>query len=244
MSGALSLRRRILLLFLYGIGTSFYLLFGGTVMWRLERQGEVDGLKDQAQVLVDFQAKFNISDEELMVLEDQGICTFPDHKDPHWSYTGSVFFALTVITTIGYGETAPQTWGGQLFCFFYSIPGISIAGLWLQNMAGLLADIIIGIVQRLHNRIRRPPQLILNPSDCATAYDRYRDPGTDCVSERGLQLFLQDMTRQKCDPKVLTHVLKCVDTERRGQLDREKAMTAISIWYRLDSRAAKSASLR
>eukprot|EP00756_Hemistasia_phaeocysticola_P054088 Hpha_TRINITY_DN30034_c0_g1::TRINITY_DN30034_c0_g1_i1::g.21635::m.21635 len=235
MSDYISLRRRILLLFLYGWGTAFYLLFGGTVMWKLERSGEVSNLEYQAQQLEMFEKKYGLSRNDTTFLEEIGVCSFPDHQDPHWSYTGSVFFALTVITTIGYGETAPRTWGGQLFCFFYSIPGISIAGLWLQNMAGLLAEIISGIVQRIDHKIRQPPLIIPNASDCATAYDRYRDPGTDCVSEKGLQLFLQDMTRQRCQPRVMSHVLRCVDTDRKGMLNKEQAMTAISIWYQVNA---------
>jgi len=37
----ISLRRRFYLLMSYGIGTAIYLILGGTVMWKLERPGEV-----------------------------------------------------------------------------------------------------------------------------------------------------------------------------------------------------------
>jgi hypothetical protein len=40
-----------------------------------------------------------------------------------WSFTDSVLFCFTIITTIGYGNVAPKTFMGQLFCILYALIG-------------------------------------------------------------------------------------------------------------------------
>ena len=40
-----------------------------------------------------------------------------------WGYWDSVYFAGTVVTTIGYGQIAPQTEQGRVFCMFYMVFG-------------------------------------------------------------------------------------------------------------------------
>ena len=58
----------------------------------------------------------------------------PEHE-PHiftvtckeiWGYWDSVYFAGTVITTIGYGQIAPSTPQGRIFCMLYMVFGITI----------------------------------------------------------------------------------------------------------------------
>ena len=54
---------------------------------------------------------------------------------PKWNIYNSIFFAFTVVTTIGYGHLAPATEGGKLLCVFYSLLGIPINGI-LGNYFG------------------------------------------------------------------------------------------------------------
>lgn len=42
------------------------------------------------------------------------------------SFGRSLFFATTLVTTIGYGQMAPLSTGGKLFCIFYSAVGIPL----------------------------------------------------------------------------------------------------------------------
>ena len=50
---------------------------------------------------------------------------------PTWQFVESFFFCGTVITTIGYGSTTPQTTGGKIFCIFYAVVGITIFGFFV-----------------------------------------------------------------------------------------------------------------
>lgn len=47
----------------------------------------------------------------------------PDYIEP-WSFADSILFSFTLITTIGYGNIAPQTFGGRLFCIIYGFIGM------------------------------------------------------------------------------------------------------------------------
>uniref|UniRef100_H3AMR0 Potassium channel domain-containing protein n=1 Tax=Latimeria chalumnae TaxID=7897 RepID=H3AMR0_LATCH len=53
----------------------------------------------------------------------------------NWRYSGAFFFAVTVVTTIGYGKLSPSTVGGQIFCIFFALLGIPL-NLILLNRIG------------------------------------------------------------------------------------------------------------
>ncbi|XP_038830985.1 potassium channel subfamily K member 1-like isoform X2 [Salvelinus namaycush] len=49
----------------------------------------------------------------------------------NWDFTSSLFFASTVLSTTGYGHTAPLSDGGKAFCIVYSVIGIPFTLLFL-----------------------------------------------------------------------------------------------------------------
>ncbi|XP_060556847.1 TWiK family of potassium channels protein 9-like [Ruditapes philippinarum] len=63
-----------------------------------------------------------------------------DVVPPQWSYAGSLLYAVTVITTIGYGHIAPKTFNGQLVTIFYALFGIPLTLLCLANMGSFLGN--------------------------------------------------------------------------------------------------------
>ncbi|XP_036625060.1 potassium channel subfamily K member 17 [Trichosurus vulpecula] len=54
-----------------------------------------------------------------------------------WEVTGSFFFSVSTITTIGYGNLSPRTMGARLFCIFFAFLGIPL-NLVLLNRLGRL----------------------------------------------------------------------------------------------------------
>jgi len=52
----------------------------------------------------------------------------PDDESPwrNWDLAGSIYYCMTLSTTIGYGSFGPVTEGGQLFSCFYAIVGIPL----------------------------------------------------------------------------------------------------------------------
>ncbi|XP_003745476.1 potassium channel subfamily K member 2-like [Galendromus occidentalis] len=49
----------------------------------------------------------------------------------NWNFYNSFFFAITVVTTIGYGHVSPSTVSGRLFCVAYAMIGVPLTGILL-----------------------------------------------------------------------------------------------------------------
>ncbi|XP_013380998.1 uncharacterized protein LOC106152065 [Lingula anatina] len=58
-----------------------------------------------------------------------------------WNWANAFLFALTVVTTIGYGHIAPRTMWGKLVCIAYAVLGIPLTLLFLTNIGDVMADI-------------------------------------------------------------------------------------------------------
>ncbi|XP_054617098.1 potassium channel subfamily K member 2-like isoform X3 [Dunckerocampus dactyliophorus] len=58
-----------------------------------------------------------------------------------WDLSSSFFFAGTVITTIGFGNTSPHTEGGRIFCIIYALMGIPLFGFLLAGVGDQLGTI-------------------------------------------------------------------------------------------------------
>ncbi|MDV7142760.1 potassium channel family protein [Tropicimonas sp. TH_r6] len=63
-----------------------------------------------------------------------------------WSFLDSLYFATVTISTVGYGDFAPETVFGRLFTVVYIVMGI---GLFLA-LASAFADHLIDRAQRNH----------------------------------------------------------------------------------------------
>jgi len=53
----------------------------------------------------------------------------PDPEALNWTFGGSLFFCMTIMTTIGYGTFSPATSGGQVMVIVFGIIGLAISGL-------------------------------------------------------------------------------------------------------------------
>ena len=60
-----------------------------------------------------------------------------------------MFFALTVVTTIGYGHTSPQTSLGRVFFIAYALYGIPLMLAFLTRCGTLLANINKRVTRKL-----------------------------------------------------------------------------------------------
>ncbi|XP_037375540.1 potassium channel subfamily K member 5 [Talpa occidentalis] len=76
-------------------------------------------------------------DKILEVVSDaagQGVAITGNQTFNNWNWPNAMIFAATVITTIGYGNVAPKTPAGRLFCIFYGLFGVPLCLTWISAL--------------------------------------------------------------------------------------------------------------
>uniref|UniRef100_A0A3B3BT39 Potassium two pore domain channel subfamily K member 16 n=1 Tax=Oryzias melastigma TaxID=30732 RepID=A0A3B3BT39_ORYME len=73
--------------------------------------------------------------------------------DGFWKFTSSAVFAATVVTTIGYGNMSPSTWGGQIFCVFFALFGIPLNVVVLNKVGKYMLSLERNISDFLQRKL-------------------------------------------------------------------------------------------
>ena len=195
-------------------------------MQALEEQKEDDDLEAKALLV----SELNITDAKKDKLEAIGLCTFPTKHTKHWTFTGSVFFSLTVITTIGYGSFAPKTLGGRTFTVFYAMFGISVIGILLANLALVIAELFKSVAARCWL-----PANEMNPKHLIAAKEAFRRTGPIHGSQlRSIIISLAEIPDAEWDEgrdgRIFSDVCNRFQ-DRSGQFDQEAVIRAIVRWH-------------
>ncbi|XP_065124965.1 potassium channel subfamily K member 2b [Paramisgurnus dabryanus] len=128
-----------------------YLILGATVFKELEQPYETSQklsiLAEKLQFLLDHPC-VNSSDLEYLVKQVASAIRSgvnpsgnSSNQSSFWDLSNSFFFAGTVITTIGFGNIAPHTEGGRIFCIIYALLGIPLFGFLLAGVGDQLGTI-------------------------------------------------------------------------------------------------------
>ncbi|KAG8449018.1 hypothetical protein GDO86_015907 [Hymenochirus boettgeri] len=128
-----------------------YLVSGGLVFQALEQPFESSQKRTIAQEKADFLLNHPcVTQQELDALikraidaDNAGVNPIGNYSNSssNWDIGSAFFFAGTVITTIGYGNIAPSTEGGKIFCILYAIFGIPLFGFLLAGIGDQLGTI-------------------------------------------------------------------------------------------------------
>ncbi|XP_023327035.1 uncharacterized protein LOC111700379 [Eurytemora carolleeae] len=76
----------------------------------------------------------------IISLKEKGWDGKEEESTVTWSFTGALFYSITVITTIGYGHIAPRTPVGKVVTIFYAILGIPLTVLCWSNIGDAMAN--------------------------------------------------------------------------------------------------------
>ncbi|XP_077458143.1 potassium channel subfamily K member 3-like [Stigmatopora argus] len=111
-----------------------YLLMGATVFEALESASEVVRKNMLDERLDELKKKYDLVEEDLREIERVVLQSEVHRAGTQWNLAGAFFFAITVISTIGYGHAAPRTDGGKAFCMIYAVLGIPLTLVMFQSL--------------------------------------------------------------------------------------------------------------
>uniref|UniRef100_A0A8C6R4V2 Potassium channel subfamily K member 9 n=2 Tax=Nannospalax galili TaxID=1026970 RepID=A0A8C6R4V2_NANGA len=129
--------------------TFTYLLVGAAVFDALESDHEMREEEKLKAEEVRIRGKYNISTDDYRQLELVILQSEPHRAGVQWKFAGSFYFAITVITTIGYGHAAPGTDAGKAFCMFYAVLGIPLTLVMFQSLGERMNTFVRYLLKRI-----------------------------------------------------------------------------------------------
>ncbi|KAK9956325.1 hypothetical protein ABG768_014067, partial [Culter alburnus] len=140
-----------------------YLILGATVFKELEQPHETS---QKLAILVEklefLEQHRCVNSTDLEYLVKQVVSALRAGVNPSgnssnqsslWDLSNSFFFAGTVITTIGFGNIAPHTEGGRIFCIIYALLGIPLFGFLLAGVGDQLGTIFGKAISKVEGMI-------------------------------------------------------------------------------------------
>jgi len=141
-----------------------YLFFGASVFDAIESPHEARIIRELNEYVRQFRLTHSdcLTDEELNSFvklvssaNEKGISPLNNvSSDQRWTIGQSVFFAGTVLSTIGYGNVSPLTKGGKLFCMVFAIIGIPVTLVLLGAVLERLMKLALAALNVLNSRVQ------------------------------------------------------------------------------------------
>ncbi|XP_050436248.1 potassium channel subfamily K member 1-like isoform X1 [Adelges cooleyi] len=150
------LRRSTFFCVNYVILYMVFIAAGAAVFARFEQPHEDDLIRHLKLSKMEFIRKnpnlnhesMEIFIKEVLAASNRGVSAANNVSgEPNWSFGQSLFFACTVITTIGYGHVTPLSQEGKLFCMLYALFGIPLT---LVLLTALVDRLMIPTTKYLH----------------------------------------------------------------------------------------------
>ncbi|XP_076132605.1 potassium channel subfamily K member 15 [Alosa pseudoharengus] len=126
-----------------------YLLVGAAVFDALESESESSRKRILEQKRSEMKRKYRFSEDDYREIERVVLQAEPHRAGRQWKFAGSFYFAITVITTIGYGHAAPGTDAGKVFCMFYAVLGIPLTLVMFQSLGERMNTFVRYLLSRL-----------------------------------------------------------------------------------------------
>ncbi|XP_071080961.1 potassium channel subfamily K member 12-like [Haliotis cracherodii] len=145
--------RFVLLFIVMGI----YMLAGAGIFMLLEAENETKERKHYQDAVDTFLSQYpEVNRSRLQALldlhgraETAGIV---GDKRPRWDFPGAFYFVGTVVSTIGFGMTTPQTVPGKVVLIFYGFFGCAGAILFFNLFLERIITFLAYILRAIHER--------------------------------------------------------------------------------------------
>ncbi|XP_013990612.1 potassium channel subfamily K member 15-like [Salmo salar] len=125
-----------------------YLLVGAAVFDALESETESSRRRILELKRTEMKKKYRFSEDDYREIERVVLQAEPHRAGRQWKFAGSFYFAITVITTIGYGHAAPGTDSGKVFCMFYAVLGIPLTLVMFQSLGERMNTFVCYLLRR------------------------------------------------------------------------------------------------
>ncbi|XP_037373877.1 potassium channel subfamily K member 6 [Talpa occidentalis] len=128
-------------------GYAAYLVLGALLVARLEApqearlRAELEKLREQllqSSPCVP-PAALDHFVEQMLAAGRLGRAALSNSSDPTWDFASALFFASTLVTTVGYGYTTPLTDSGKAFSIAFALLGVPVTMLLLTASAQRLS---------------------------------------------------------------------------------------------------------
>lgn len=132
----IKLRKSTIRLLALALFYLLYLVIGASVFSAIEGPQERELIKNVKKLRSEFLTDNTcLTDDKLekfiasiVVATNRGVSATKNvtMAEPNWTFGQSIFFAGTLLTTIGYGRVAPLSEAGKGFCLLYAMIGIPL----------------------------------------------------------------------------------------------------------------------
>ncbi|XP_057667657.1 potassium channel subfamily K member 1-like isoform X2 [Diorhabda carinulata] len=149
-------------LFVFFSGYLLFLVLGASVFSAIEAPEEKEKIQSLRKLRRGFLKNHSCVPDvdleelisEIIHASNRGVSAVRNATgEPNWSFGQSLFFASTVVTTIGYGHVTPLSRTGKVFCMLYAMVGIPLTLVLLSALVERLLVPTIGILQWLNSRL-------------------------------------------------------------------------------------------
>ena len=133
--------------------TFTYLLIGAAVFDALEGPHNENAFEALSKIKSDIMTRYNMTEEDYKLMELLIIERKPHKNGPQWKFAGSFYYALVVLTLIGYGHSTPNTKFGKTFTIGYAALGIPAAMVMFQSMGERMNKAFSVIIRQLRTSL-------------------------------------------------------------------------------------------
>ncbi|KAI1730485.1 ion channel domain-containing protein [Ditylenchus destructor] len=141
--------------------TLLYLTFGALVFGYFEYEYDLQLREEIREARLAMHRKYNFDGKDFALLEQVVVKSIPFAAGLQWKFLGAVYFAVTVVTTVGYGHSAPSTAPGKLFCMVFALIGIPLGLVTFQSVGERINHIIRSCLMRIGQSLSKRGSSIL-----------------------------------------------------------------------------------